>query len=302
MLIARELNLTTVSVLHEVVYKEGGAELIPICRGKTQREVDLIIAEYRAKVAEANGVSENDFRKEKVKVVRLRTGNTESKKQGTMNMDLFTPRPDSNNSSVSSQTEEMTDQSAATTDVPESVDSKSIPKCAYRIEITADQELFDLLQELQIKLSSKFPRGACMSDIIKLAAKTLKEEIDKPRQVKEMAKADKTSREPNTPPTSEHTDRHVTGSKQTRYIPQRVREEVRVRDGNCCSYVGTDGRRCGSKWDLEIDHIVPFSCGGGNDVANLRLLCRAHNSYQAELIFGEKFMEDKRRTRQGVRS
>ena len=146
MLIARELNLTTVSVLHEVVYKEGGAELIPICRGKTQREVDIIIAEYRAKVAEANGVSRTDYKKEKVKVVPLRTGKSEKETEGTINLDLFAPRPDSNNSSGSSQTKEMTEHAATTTDVPESVDSKSIPKCAYRIEITADQELFDLLQ------------------------------------------------------------------------------------------------------------------------------------------------------------
>ena len=35
---------------------------------------------------------------------------------------------------------------------------------------------------------------------------------------------------------------------------------------------------CGVKVDLTIDHIVPLSGGGTNDVENLQFLCKSHNS------------------------
>lgn len=39
---------------------------------------------------------------------------------------------------------------------------------------------------------------------------------------------------------------------------------------------------CGTRDDLTIDHIVPLSKGGGDDLDNLRLLCRKHNSQKGD--------------------
>ena len=65
---------------------------------------------------------------------------------------------------------------------------------------------------------------------------------------------------------------------QSRYIPVAVKREVWRRDQGCCSYVDRhSGRRCGSRYRLEIDHIVPFALGGGAEPANLRLRCEAHH-------------------------
>ncbi|MDE0217929.1 MAG: HNH endonuclease signature motif containing protein [Spirochaetaceae bacterium] len=64
----------------------------------------------------------------------------------------------------------------------------------------------------------------------------------------------------------------------SRYIPAAVRREVWRRDQGCCSYVDRQsGRRCGSRYRLEIDHIVPVALGGGAEPANLRVRCRAHH-------------------------
>ena len=69
----------------------------------------------------------------------------------------------------------------------------------------------------------------------------------------------------------------VPGSR-SRYIPAAVRREVWRRDQGCCSYVDPhSGRRCGSRYRLEIDHIVPFALGGGTEPANLRVRCRGHH-------------------------
>ena len=67
-------------------------------------------------------------------------------------------------------------------------------------------------------------------------------------------------------------------ARRSRYIPASVRREVWCRDGGCCSYVDPhSGRRCGSRFLLELDHIVPFALGGSAEPQNLRVRCTAHH-------------------------
>lgn len=52
-----------------------------------------------------------------------------------------------------------------------------------------------------------------------------------------------------------------------------------------CQFVDQETSKvCGSRRYLEIDHIQPRWAGGGNEIANLRVLCRTHNQlrYQKE--------------------
>lgn len=53
-------------------------------------------------------------------------------------------------------------------------------------------------------------------------------------------------------------------------IPESVRIEVWRRDGGKCA-------RCGSREQLEYDHIVPLSKGGSNTTRNIELLCEECN-------------------------
>jgi len=90
--------------------------------------------------------------------------------------------------------------------------------------------------------------------------------------------------------------RHGTGGApdpRSRHIPPAIRDLVYARDKGRCSFVGANGKRCNSTWDLEIDHIVPYSRGGGNSPDNLRLLCRKHNIHQAEKSLGREFMQNR---------
>lgn len=50
----------------------------------------------------------------------------------------------------------------------------------------------------------------------------------------------------------------------------RERIEVHRRDGYRCV-------RCGSTEDLHVDHVIPVSKGGTNNLDNLQLLCRDCN-------------------------
>ena len=66
-----------------------------------------------------------------------------------------------------------------------------------------------------------------------------------------------------------------------RPIPVRVKREVWQRDGGSCSYVDPhSGRRCGSRFLLEIDHVVPYALGGADEPGNLRLYCETHHRYR----------------------
>ena len=49
---------------------------------------------------------------------------------------------------------------------------------------------------------------------------------------------------------------------------------------------------------LEYDHVRPIARGGRSTTDNLRLRCRAHNQLEAEQLYGEAFMQQKRDERQ----
>jgi hypothetical protein len=88
---------------------------------------------------------------------------------------------------------------------------------------------------------------------------------------------------------SRSTQRH-----QERSIPIDMRSFVWKRDGGRCAFVSRDGHRCDSGWRLEFDHIIPIGMGGRTEPDNLRLLCRAHNQYEARGRFGADHVNAKR--------
>ena len=64
--------------------------------------------------------------------------------------------------------------------------------------------------------------------------------------------------------------REASPDRVLKVVTKKMRNEVMKRDGHCC-------RRCGSIFQLEVDHVNAKSKGGVNQLANLQSLCRPCN-------------------------
>ena len=76
-------------------------------------------------------------------------------------------------------------------------------------------------------------------------------------------------------------------------VSAATRREVIARDGEQCAYVSPTGERCPARAWLEIDHRNARALGGEGTTENLRVLCAAHNKYEAEQTFGRAHVEKK---------
>lgn len=159
---------------------------------------------------------------------------------------------------------------------PGSTGGRLTPRAAGRFawQLTADQEMQDLLEEAQQLMSHAEPRD--LQAVLKRALQVLVACLRKSRFAA----------------TSQ--PREAKGLANGRHVPRSVVREVSERDGFQCTFRGPDGQRCTERMGLEFDHVVPFARGGKTTADNLRLLCRAHNQHEAERVYGETHMRVRR--------
>jgi 5-methylcytosine-specific restriction endonuclease McrA len=95
--------------------------------------------------------------------------------------------------------------------------------------------------------------------------------------------------------------RRGTGKKTTskapppgsRYVPVAISDEVCRRDEGQCAFVGSTGRHCGSRHQLQLHHLDPSGKGGPTTAPNLPLRCRAHNLHAAGQDYGRDHIAQK---------
>ena len=147
--------------------------------------------------------------------------------------------------------------------------SRTMPLSPGRIawQTTVDRETDALFEELKALLAHVMPTGD-MASVLKRALQVAVEH-EKKRKFATGVKC-----------------RSQRSEAPTRAIPDAIKQQVLARDGACCTFVGADGKRCGSTWRLELDHVIPVALGGETSVENLRVLCRAHNRFEAERVLG----------------
>jgi len=102
-------------------------------------------------------------------------------------------------------------------------------------------------------------------------------------------------------PRASHSERDA-ARPRPRAIPAHVKRAVWQRDRGQCAFISAQGRGCSMRARLEFDHVEPVARGGTASAAGVRLLCRAHNQFEAERVFGRAFMERKREVAHAARA
>jgi len=146
----------------------------------------------------------------------------------------------------------------------------------FTIQVTIARTTHDKLRYAQSLLGHAVPSG----DVALVLDRALDSLIDQLEKRKIAA-----ARLPRRQPRPAHGPRHV---------PAHVRREVWARDGGQCTFVGEGGHRCAARVRLEFDHIDPVARGGRATTDRIRLRCRGHNQFEADLAFGAEFMRGKR--------
>ncbi len=277
-LACRAINLSTLCQIAKSLTCANCEELLTAVKGKSKDEVSRILVELALPAPGVPSVQIAKAKRDKVKLLAVQKNAPKA-----VVPDLFSwNRNDESDQNVDEA-------------IPE-----EHAEFVYKIEFIADSELYSKIQKVRCLLSSRYPQGATTAEILNELAESYLLNSDKamPRRkvVDEGASVGSESHSQSSNTTSVIATKPTTSeipkvSKKSRYISKEVRDHVYARDGGCCSFVGRTGRKCGSVWDIEIDHIVPFAAGGTNEPSNLRLLCRAHNQMHAERVFGREFME-----------
>jgi 5-methylcytosine-specific restriction endonuclease McrA len=142
----------------------------------------------------------------------------------------------------------------------------------YAFRFTGSESLKNKIQRAKEVLSHKHPEGK-LEEVFNAALDKLLE-----AQAPELQKGRKNSQPSNI------------GSP---YIPRKMRRDAFAKANYCCEQRGTSGRRCGSRHQLEVDHVIPRAHGGKTVPENLQVLCKAHNLDKAKNQMGEALIESK---------
>lgn len=169
-------------------------------------------------------------------------------------------RPDQKTSKEvkASLVDEMKNKSVRETQVAVSqilnVEIKESPKVRHqanesvRFEVTLSKEQWQKLQEMRELLSTARPGGQWDQVLEYVAEKVIQQK-------------------------SKGISTNITAEASF----YSLKKQVHQRD-QCCQYKNLKtGKICGSKWNLEVDHIQPLWAEGPNTLNNLRVLCSNHN-------------------------
>jgi len=154
----------------------------------------------------------------------------------------------------------------------------------HRVQFTASDELRKKLERAQDLMRHANADGD-LAVVVERAVDLLIEKLEKQR-------LGKTSRPREAPVGS--AGRVV---REAAGVSRATRRAVFERDGARCTFTDAEGHRCPATTWLELDHIDPRARGGSDDLANLRVRCRAHNQLYAEQVFGKEHVERKIRER-----
>jgi hypothetical protein len=179
----------------------------------------------------------------------------------------------------------------------------------YGVHFTADGEFRELLERVRGLAGHRLPNGDLMT-LLKHGLEAYERELTKgrfalgrkPRRDRGVASApsappapseadlsasDLPKLELSTPYPSSLDSRSMSKPKPKRHCPAAVVRAVFLRDGQQCSYVSPDGRRCSARRCLELDHVKADEKRGGgreHDRESSLALPRSQSAVRAAIL------------------
>ncbi len=140
---------------------------------------------------------------------------------------------------------------------------------SVRLEITLSKEQWEKLNQARELLSNSLPHGS-WDQMLEYISDQVMRQKTKPKS--------KTKTSQKTKPAQEQQAENLLAlSPMRQNISAQIRRAIFARDRKCQHQDPKSQRKCRSKWNLQIDHVKPVWAGGRSELANLRLLCAAHN-------------------------
>jgi hypothetical protein len=162
----------------------------------------------------------------------------------------------------------------------------------FAVRFTVDTEFRELLAEVRALASHREAapeRGdGGLSSLVKRALQAYRRELQKQRFA--VGRKPRLVRSQHEHGESGEPVGRGEPASRSRRVSAAVAREIYLRDGGCCTFCSEDGRRCGERRFLQLDHVLPWAAGGESTVENLRLRCRAHNQHSARHYFGASYV------------
>ncbi|MBI3018718.1 MAG: HNH endonuclease [Deltaproteobacteria bacterium] len=153
----------------------------------------------------------------------------------------------------------------------------------FKVEFSASEELTKKIQRAKEILRHKYPQGK-LEDILDDALELLLEKKDPERKIQrgQLIKKEVSQKEQGA---FLEMPLALSDTIRSRYVPEKIKQVIWKRDQGQCSYTSSEGKKCGERNFLELDHVHPWGLGGNSTLENLRLLCRTHNQWRSEKTF-----------------
>lgn len=269
-------NFSNVAKISGIITPGNAERLLAGIEGRSSREVDLIVSRHKPKSSIRDRVRPVYVMTElQVSVDGSNTGT--SGEAGS--------QPGGQIKSGKKSTPNVGSEKTPNSGEP-ATESRMVLEQRFKVEFGVDPEFIEKLERVRSLLSTKHHAKLEFEELFEVLMDEYIERHSPEGRIRR-----KTEREKRKSSAGQKDQRSSQKREDSRYISRPVRDEVYARDKGRCTFVSPGGKRCGSKWDLQIDHIIPFARGGDNSTGNLRLLCAKHNRLEAKRAFGEKHME-----------
>jgi 5-methylcytosine-specific restriction endonuclease McrA len=163
---------------------------------------------------------------------------------------------------------------------------KAVSPNQTELRVVLDQKTVEKLDEVRALLGAKgieLSHDQLLLVMAEATIATLKEKRFGKQRARQTQASQTTSPSSSTESLGANQVVEQSSTKHQRYVPAAVKHAVWQRDqGQCC--------QCGSRKNLQYDHIKPFGIGGTNGIENLRLLCFSCNQRAAMRVYGVEAM------------